>query len=1068
MEGDMSLGVVVLTIMESLSDAVTGLLLMVIGLQEENASVPQHVPETANAVTEASHTLVRVARGLATDEYDEFPEIAQPILACAADLEASAKGLLESVAFITTSHDRAAGWERLLGSCRSISFETVRILQIVYGAELKRLTMAIERTLQAADDNGDDKDDLISSNPEEFLRKAEELGEWAGDLGKYVSEYNEEAPDLKDQFREIGEALQEDAQELVNKTNDLLQRPEDSRARKDFQDRVQAIKKRTQQLAKPIQDKIKNMPMPDWSNDNSGNKKDNDDQGDHSLPPLLHADVPQIAAHVVEELGRVAAKEAKPERKDDFKAAAENLQNYIDNLNSPTSSDDVDDEDVLDQLVDAQEALVQEIKEKAEAGKQDEVAKLVKDLTKRNNDIIAKTKQLLENEPEPEKKEMMHDALKDMEDQVPAIIAAATDLATKKSPPGKAKEKLQEATKPYVKNLKYVRQPKKNDLVKERDAVFKLKIGKGKPRDLANNGGSELDGALGRLRRTARDLNNPNGDNDGPNWLAGRDIANAIAELERRLAGKGKRREDEVTTPGFKNAIDRFEQGVNKLKDDPRAQLAGDIHDMNRAMDRLDASLDKGPGKPSVNAMKHAGGKKDNVVQRAKAIGDRTADPKKKKQIADATQRLENLFQKEVDAVKKYIKDPSSQNKEEAQVIGSQIKEALADIADAALDNPETRVDALIAKEKAAVAELARLAKQEGGNKQNLDDIIKVAQDTRDKLAEMVREYGDKDPLTKDRLARSLADVDRHLADVIKTAKDAADGRNKDEALAALNEAVSRLDPALDKLGDDLKEAIKGDAAKQSLAALKAKDLRKMNAGDLLAASRRLAGLLGNMVGKIPNSTGQTGPGTGAGTAGSSGGDVSSSSRSAAGGPSSRYGAGSGKSSGASAPSSSSLSSGGAGGSFGGGFVPVVGGGIASIVKQIQQQNVGIEDSMGSLSLDLASELQKLAEAVKAGAKHDLIAAGRAIGALINKYCDETRKVANACRDPVLRNRLLHNASALRTFGPQIKIMASVRAASLGTGGNAEQMLSDMAQEIGNLVAGVSTTVGTIRTSKRF
>eukprot|EP01113_Clastostelium_recurvatum_P034765 TRINITY_DN475_c0_g1_i1.p1 TRINITY_DN475_c0_g1~~TRINITY_DN475_c0_g1_i1.p1 ORF type:complete len:1458 (+),score=534.71 TRINITY_DN475_c0_g1_i1:108-4481(+) len=1457
MEGELSIGAVVQTIMESLSDAISQLILMVIALQEKNAVVPPHVPTAAAGVATACNTLVQVARGLAADEYVDFPDIQEPIYACATDVEAASQGLLDSVEFISTSPDRVAGWDRLLASCRTISFETVRILQIVYGAELKRLMMAIENARNATKINPD----LAAKNPEEFVRQVDKLSQNAADLAEYVraKANDEDSPVLKKLFNDLGDSLQRDADQVVQRANDLLKNPKDDKLQKEFANVVRNIENAANQAAKPVQEKIQQLPdsddirklfegpkvpapgpsgrVPSNPSERSkgapGSGPARQSRRNKPMPPAIEkardmvrqiaeaahagdpgpvqtqgAALPPAIAQIVNDLEREAARapdqerrgqlqaaaadlreavppflgaandalkdrgdkpkraldgarkaieaalesagtairpapdvdaaallqklkddaldtvraaednnrpaldnstkqiqDAKPaiapavrdfanrisnpkrkehvaglvdkvnpaidavtaaakevaarpadaKAKDKLDSAAHNLARLVDDIlgnglaplaadrkqeddlarlaavaqgdapqkiadvmrkivarhpdlgnevqdaiirsddpktrdrlqkawdrmdalmpetirdaedivthpgdarpkeklwddvdkmidlldevaeamkaapplpprdrtrdvplpsvqqllpelfaaaeaakDSPAdpkkkqrlekalnavlaaSGDDTwngepDADDIIAGLIDAQEAALQEMMAAAEEGKPDVVDKIAKDVLDRNKDLVARAKEANKEEPEPEKKEMMQDAVGDIESQVPAVVAAAKELAKR---PGdkKAKEQVQQAAKPAIKNLKYVREAKKpNDLVAARNAGRNFKIVKGKGLPLDNKNPDELAGALGRLKKTARDLNGP-GNGDGPNWLAGRDVAGAIADLEKRLAGKGKRPEEEMKTPGFKDAMDKFQKAVDRLKEDPRAELAGDLHDMAQAVDRLDASLDKGPGKPAVTAMKQVAGKKDPIIKRAKDIADRTADPEKKKRIIDAIKRLEDLVPKEVDAVKKFIQEPTQENKEEAQTIGHEIKEALATIGAAALDTPEARIDDLIAKEKAAVARLNKTAKRPEGKAREIEDLSKVAQDTRNKLADLARDLGKSAPQLKDDLAHSLADVDKELGRVIPAAKDLGAGRNKEAALAQLEQSYPAVDPALDRLAEDLKEALKAGAGevphdrktRQLIASLKTKGIKKLDPRDLIAASRRLAGLLNDLVGKTKLGA-QALPLSERGKAALDLDDLLVSLESAA----NKAGKG-GIDSSISSLQRVALSGSAASPAFD--TSSVLQSSIARVVKEIQQRNVGIEDTLSNLSLSLAAELQKLSDADRTGSRQDLVVTGRAIAAIINKYCEELRKVASACRDPVLQDKLMRNAQALKNYGTQVKIMASVRAASQGSapsfvhekgkqGSHTDQLLADLAQNLGVLISENSTTVSTIRSSKRF
>lgn len=53
-------------------------------------------------------------------------------------MDAAGAELIRAVNAINKVSDRKVGWDTLLQACRVISGKTIRILEIVYGAEIKR------------------------------------------------------------------------------------------------------------------------------------------------------------------------------------------------------------------------------------------------------------------------------------------------------------------------------------------------------------------------------------------------------------------------------------------------------------------------------------------------------------------------------------------------------------------------------------------------------------------------------------------------------------------------------------------------------------------------------------------------------------------------------------------------------------------------------------------------------------------------------------------------------------------------------------------------------------------
>jgi len=105
---------------------------------------------------------------------------------------------------------------------------------------------------------------------------------------------------------------------------------------------------------------------------------------------------------------------------------------------------------------------------------------------------------------------------------------------------------------------------------------------------------------------------------------------------------------------------------------------------------------------------------------------------------------------------------------------------------------------------------------------------------------------------------------------------------------------------------------------------------------------------------------------------------------------------------------------------------------ISSVAKQIRTKTDGsIEGTqLHAISQGLAAELQKFADADSGNSRSELILLGRAISSNIIRLSDELKRLAANCKDPKLQDQLLLNSAVMRNYATQLKIMASVRAAS--------------------------------------
>lgn len=118
-------------------------------LQEQNANVPEQLPEASKLVAGASENLVTVAKTVGEANYTDYPDIKQKIVDAANVVEASKNGLLKAVEYLLSVKDRKLGWASLVEACKVIAGKTVLLLQIVYGAEVERLFRAAEQVAEA-------------------------------------------------------------------------------------------------------------------------------------------------------------------------------------------------------------------------------------------------------------------------------------------------------------------------------------------------------------------------------------------------------------------------------------------------------------------------------------------------------------------------------------------------------------------------------------------------------------------------------------------------------------------------------------------------------------------------------------------------------------------------------------------------------------------------------------------------------------------------------------------------------------------------------------------------------
>jgi phosphate uptake regulator len=85
---------------------VSQLILLVIVFQEQNAAMPPELPPAAAQVEKTAKVLVNVAKDLADEEYQEYPDIRVEIIDAADNVDKASNGLMRAINDLKTAADR--------------------------------------------------------------------------------------------------------------------------------------------------------------------------------------------------------------------------------------------------------------------------------------------------------------------------------------------------------------------------------------------------------------------------------------------------------------------------------------------------------------------------------------------------------------------------------------------------------------------------------------------------------------------------------------------------------------------------------------------------------------------------------------------------------------------------------------------------------------------------------------------------------------------------------------------------------------------------------------------------
>eukprot|EP00026_Physarum_polycephalum_P004572 Phypoly_transcript_04594.p1 GENE.Phypoly_transcript_04594~~Phypoly_transcript_04594.p1 ORF type:complete len:703 (+),score=210.71 Phypoly_transcript_04594:87-2111(+) len=112
----------------------------------------------------------------------------------------------------------------------------------------------------------------------------------------------------------------------------------------------------------------------------------------------------------------------------------------------------------------------------------------------------------------------------------------------------------------------------------------------------------------------------------------------------------------------------------------------------------------------------------------------------------------------------------------------------------------------------------------------------------------------------------------------------------------------------------------------------------------------------------------------------------------------------------------------------------------------------GAPATAATASHSLATELERLAFAAHHNKRQDILVCGRSIAVLVNQICENMRDTAKQSTNPLVQDKLFKSSQALKNFAIQLKILASVKAASTVDDSDADEQLGTLTRALGSVL----------------
>jgi len=1113
-----SIAQIVRQVIDDLSDGVSELVLLVVVLAEQNQVLPPQLPGASEIVNEMANRLASIARELTRTDYADFEEIAREIIEAADAVDTATNTLKNAIQILQGGGDRKQGWNALVDACRIMAGKTIRLLQIVYGADLKRLQLSADRLVDDIDRF--DLNRNLKSRPDQtkFANDLGDVSQKALKMAKLLGDRSNDpaiSPFTRDMLRKVAGNLRDKAQAVADAGNDALRDPtllpKVGNALDDLKKEIQRAKGLATETAPeaPKMDKLKKLlPLLEKAEQKAAAmpaavrqpekyeraEKENKDAVQDVVKalkpnPKLKRDVDKLEDNLKDQIlsARKALKnpndpEANKELDKATKALLDalnnlkkrnpeekltpeqksELQNALDNLRktfSPATNlkPPEQEQEAYERLKDALDGMKKATREEDPRALNNQLRQAVaagKDLANKMKDP-----ELLKKLP-PHQRQQKEDAARDILDSLPRIVKnAAPVLRNPKDEP--AAEDLMDAIRRLQRAADRPGRPKDERDLRDNwnDALAALKKAQGAAKkgdpDAANQALEDLANAIANLRKAGDRLKekNPNPDK----------IEKPISELE-KLFDKFRNKVPEATRGDaaamrdVDATIPQMQKAWDELNQATRATDIAPIEDVEDAIDKVVIAADSDDPSRIAPAFRDLTQKVNDLGQHIDSLPDPAARKAGQAALDEIRPGLKDLLQK----AKEVSQNPNRPGAhDELNDIANRLKAPLAEIKRSIDNKPMDRsAEAAGAAVKKALENL-RNAKNTG----DPETIRRALDDLRDALGRYNDIAGQtakaiKDPKKRELLDKRGDDINELLGDLRRI-----DPTNQRDLRNLMDQIPDRLDDWHDTLRNTAKDdAIKGLAkANNLIASLGSLDENDMDLGDLLSTAGELSNLMRGLIGDTSGLARKLGSRPEQLTAAAQAAmDLDNFLHQLEGKEptvyppvslhqatleSPRF-----------APQEDSL------------FEEIslekartfdeV---LAAVASEMHQAAKNLSAEADSLAKELAS----LAKAARSGNKQDVLVAAKAASAFIIAFCKQLEILANKIPGRTLAERkeqdnLFRYQQALKNYGIQLKILSSVKAASIEDSRDTDASLTTLTRNLGDVVgAGLHSMVVT-------
>jgi len=119
------------------------------------------------------------------------------------------------------------------------------------------------------------------------------------------------------------------------------------------------------------------------------------------------------------------------------------------------------------------------------------------------------------------------------------------------------------------------------------------------------------------------------------------------------------------------------------------------------------------------------------------------------------------------------------------------------------------------------------------------------------------------------------------------------------------------------------------------------------------------------------------------------------------------------------------------------------------IEKAVETHKKEIVEIPGLDASPMATFLKRLANSARNNERQEMLVSARGVSACIVSFCKELTSCAKRCKDPIFQDKMYASIAALKNFGTQVKILASVKAASSVDESDSDEQIINVVRSLG-------------------